>query len=107
MIVVHQSVAKMQQIIYQHYNNEKYYKIIDWCKIQVNDEWVDAYIYVEADKTYHVAKKKYVRSIDEFHQKFKPVLDEETLYSIKDSSSLLEMIRGEQLSSILGKFKIF
>lgn len=93
--------------IYQHYKNKQYYKIIDWCKIQSNDKWVDAYIYIDADKPYHVAKYKYVRTIEEFHQKFKPVLDDEELHSISDASSLLDMIRNEQLSAILGKFKLF
>lgn len=88
----------MQQVIYQHYKNKQFYKIIDWCKIQSNDEWIDAYIYVEADKPYHVAKTKYVRSVEEFHQKFKPVLDETVLSEIKDSYSLLELIRGSQFS---------
>lgn len=85
----------MQQVIYKHYKNQKYYKIIDWCKIQSNSQWVDAYIYVEADKPYHVAKHKFVRTVEEFHNKFTPVLDKEELEGVKDSSSLLDMIRGE------------
>ncbi len=53
---------------YKHYKNNNYYIPLNSCKIQINDIWVDAVIYQEAhsfDKTH------YVRSIDEFLEKFK------------------------------------
>jgi hypothetical protein len=93
------------QNIYQHYENHQYYKVIDWCKIQSNDEWVDAYIYVDADAHYHVAKPKYVRSVAEFHQKFQPVLEPQVLSEIKDSYSMLDLLRNSQLADIFKKFK--
>lgn len=96
----------MQQAIYRHYKGN-YYRIIDHCRIQLNDEWVDAYIYVDADKFRSVYAIKYVRPISEFHAKFSPVLDEQELHTIQDSESLLDKIRQGQLSDILGKFKLF
>jgi uncharacterized protein YhbP (UPF0306 family) len=97
----------MQHLIYQHKTNYKYFKIIDWCKSKENDIWVNSYIYTEAVGSSSVAIYKYVLSIDSFHEKFKPIIDEEVLTDVKDSSSLLEMIRGEQFQNIFGKFKLF
>ena len=96
----------MQQTIYRHHKGS-YYRIIDHCRIQLNDEWVDAYIYVDADKFRSVYAIKYVRPISEFHAKFSPVLDEQELHAIQDSESLLDKIRQYQLSDILGKYKLF
>ena len=96
----------MQQAIYRHYKGN-YNRIIDHCRIQLNDEWVDAYIYVDADKFSSVYAIKYVRPISEFHAKFSPVLDEQELHTIQDSESLLDKIRQGQLSDIFGKFKLF
>ena len=96
----------MQQVTYRH-SNGNYYRIIDHCRIQINGEWTDAYIYVEADKFRSVYAVKYVRTIVEFHQKFTPVLDEQELLSISDGESLLDKIRQGQLSDILGRFKLF
>lgn len=97
----------MQQVVYKHHRTNNYYRIIDHCRIQLNDVWTDAYIYVEADKSRSVYAVKYVRSITEFHEKFKPVLDEDELTSINDSESLLDKLRQGQLASIFGKYKLF
>ena len=96
----------MQQTVYRHHKGN-YYRVIDHCRIQLNDEWVDAYIYVDADKFRSVYAIKYVRSISEFHAKFSPVLDEQELHAIQDSESILEQLRQYQLFDILGKYKLF
>ena len=96
----------MQQTIYRH-TNGNYNKIIDHCRIQLNDEWIDAYIYVEADKSASVYAIKYVRPITEFHAKFTVVLDEKSLSQINDSESILDKIRQGQLAAIFGKYKLF
>lgn len=49
---------------YTHYKNLMTYIPINYCKIQKDDIWVDAVIY-EADD-----KSLYVRSIQEFIEKF-------------------------------------
>jgi len=104
--VVVLSVDDMQKV-YQHYNNKKYYKIVDWCKIQEEGKWVDAYIYKENTPSFGEYRQKFVRTITEFHQKFMPVMDEEEYMKTSDGISLLDSIRNEQLYSLLGKYKIF
>lgn len=52
--------------IYTHYKNKKKYKIIDICKIQENDIWTDAIIYIQINNP----NEKYVRKIIEFNRKF-------------------------------------
>ena len=54
---------------YKHYRNNKIYTILDKCKIQINDEWVDAIIYTDGNL-------KFVRSEVEFKEKFIPVKEE-------------------------------
>lgn len=51
---------------YKHYRNNKIYTLLDKCKIQVNDKWVDAVIYTDGNL-------KFVRSEDEFYKKFKEI----------------------------------
>ena len=53
--------------IYKHYRNKKTYLVEDFCKIQVNGEWVDAVIYSDE------ADNKFVRSLSEFEEKFEEV----------------------------------
>ena len=96
----------MQQTIYKHHNGD-YYRIIDHCSVQVNNVWVDGYVYVEADKFNSIYSRKFVRPVQEFHDKFSPVLDEQTLLDIGDGISLLDHIRQGQLSDIFGKYKLF
>lgn len=50
---------------YIHYKNKKAYKVIDFCKIQENDIWVKAIIYLPED-----SKELFVRSLEEFQEKF-------------------------------------
>jgi hypothetical protein len=54
---------------YTHYNNRKKYTIVDVCKIQESDIWVDAIIYENEDH------EKFVRSSLEFFVKFKSTGD--------------------------------
>ena len=96
----------MQQTIYRHHKGS-YYRIIDHFRIQLNDEQVDGYIYVDADKFNSVYAIKCVRPISEFHTKFSPVLDKQELHAIQDSEALLDKIRQCQLFDILGKYKLF
>lgn len=96
----------MQQTIYR-YHKGGYYRVIDHCRIQLNDEQIDAYIYVDADKFRSVYAIKYVCPISEFHTKFSPVLDEQELHTIQDGESFLDKIRQGQLSDIFGKYKLF
>lgn len=95
------------QKLYQHYKNKNYYKIIDWCKVQIEGEWVDAYVYIENTPLFGAYKQKYVRPITEFHEKFVPIMDEDEYYKIADGVSLLDSIRNEQLWGLLGKYKLF
>jgi len=50
------------------YKNEQYF-IIDSCKMQIDDEWVDAVIY----KHIGTPDLKFVRAREEFYSKFKKV----------------------------------
>ena len=97
----------MQQLIYKHYSNGNYYKIVDHCLLQIDDAWVDAYIYVDATKSSAVYTQKFARPVVEFHSKFSPVLNEQELHSIQDGESLLDKLRQGQLASIFGKYKLF
>lgn len=80
------------------------YQVIDYCQLQQDGEWVDAYIYVQFPEIGGVRNQKYVRTVEEFNSKFST--DTEQI-SVKDSCSLLDIIRGEQLSTILGKYKLW
>lgn len=60
---------KLIQEYMQHVNNKKWYKIIDFCKIQIDNNWVDGIIYVSADDV-DEEKQKFVRTVDEFLLKF-------------------------------------
>lgn len=52
--------------IYIHYGNGKEYLIDSYCKIQVDNVWVDAVIYAQR----FIYDQKYVRTLEEFKQKF-------------------------------------
>ena len=97
----------MQQTTYRHNKSQNTYRIIDHCKLQINNEWVPGYIYVQAHQPPTVYAEKYVRTVTEFHMKFTPVLDEDGIDNIQDGESLLDLIRNGQLASILGKYKLF
>lgn len=90
--------------IYIHYNNGVQYQIIDFCKIQQNDEWVDAYIYEQYPHIAGVHNMKFVRSVTEFNAKFKA---NTTNVLPNDNYSLLDFVRNFQLSDILGKYKLW
>jgi len=70
------SVSKRSMVckrnIWRHYNNNKDYKVIDYCKVQINDEWVEGVVYCAMDHD-----SKYVRPIDEFIEKFEHALPDE------------------------------
>lgn len=90
--------------IYVHYKNNLQYQVIDHCKLQVNSEWVDAYVYVQFPQIPGTYNQKYVRSVKEFLTKF--TLVEET-NSITDGCSFLEYIRSYQLQNLIGKYKLW
>ena len=90
--------------IYTHYRNGIQYQVIDHCKLQQDGLWVDAYIYVQFPEISGVRNQKYVRTVEEFNSKFSLILEQ---ISVKDSCSLLDVIRGGQLSTILGKYKLW
>jgi len=52
--------------LYKHYKNGNLYTVVDFCKIQVNDVWIDAVIYTDS-------RSKYVRDVKEFMGKFSKV----------------------------------
>jgi hypothetical protein len=54
--------------LYVHYKNKKIYLVDDICQVKINGEWKDGVIY--SDNT---RKKKYVREINEFLEKFELV----------------------------------
>lgn len=58
--------------IWRHYGNDKHYRVIDYCKIQINDQWVEGVIYCTTDHD-----SKYVRPIDEFIEKFEHAIPDE------------------------------
>jgi hypothetical protein len=53
---------------YTHYKNKESYTIINFCKIQENNLWVDAVIYKPND-----CEELFVRSCKEFEDKFSKV----------------------------------
>lgn len=57
-------------ILFKHYKNNKVYKVVDLCLIQIDDEWVDAVIYTNTEESEEL---KFVRSASEFFKKFKRV----------------------------------
>jgi len=61
--MIMKNIAKNK--IYYHYRNKKPYVVIDFGKIQVNDEWSEAVIYKEYKK-----EEKYIRTLSEFSEKF-------------------------------------
>lgn len=50
---------------YIHYKNKQEYIVKNFCKIQENDSWVKAVIYVPND-----CDELFVRSLKEFEEKF-------------------------------------
>lgn len=90
--------------IYTHTKAGGQYKIIDFCKIQQNNEWIDAYIYEKYPKVNGIHSDKYVRSISEFKHKFVKLEKE---LNKTDGYSILELVRNFQLSEILGKYKLW
>ena len=95
--------------IFKHYKNHNFYRVYGFCKIQIADEWVDAVIYQQCNLFGAVASTKYVRTKEEFKEKFS--FAEENficnVYDMNDGTSFLEQLRNFQLTDILGKFKIF
>lgn len=57
--------------IYEHYKNGYRYIIVDRCKIQDSNEWIDAIIYKEFIPKQEIDTCKFVRSEKEFREKFK------------------------------------
>jgi len=53
-------------MLFKHYKNNKVYKVIDLCLIQIDNEWVDAVIYTAEESE----EPKFVRSTSEFLVKF-------------------------------------
>jgi len=51
--------------IYKHYYKNNEYFVLDFCQIQINDEWKDAVIYQKIN-----SDKKFVRELEEFRNKF-------------------------------------
>ena len=51
--------------IYKHYKNNHTYEVIDFCKIQENDIWVEAVLYKPTD-----CNELFVRALKEFQEKF-------------------------------------
>lgn len=90
--------------IYTHYKNGLQYQVIEHCKLQVDDVWVNAYIYVQFPKIAGVHIEKYVRPIAEFNEKFIPV---ENVSVPTDSCTFLEQLRNYQFHTILGKYKLW
>ena len=90
--------------IYTHYKNGVQYQVIDYCQLQQNGEWVDAYIYVQFPEIKGICSQKYVRAVKEFNEKFSLTPQESEL---NDSCSFLDVLRAEQLSKILGKYKLW
>ena len=52
-------------LTYTHYKNKQSYQIIDFCKIQENDIWIEAVIYKPIE-----CNELFVRSKKEFDEKF-------------------------------------
>lgn len=52
---------------YRHYKNGKDYITVDFCKIQLNDVWVESVLYKNIDNSF------FARTVEEFSQKFKKV----------------------------------
>lgn len=60
--------------IFYHYKNTKPYIVLGFCKIQENNNWIEAVLYTDLE-TYKQAKNsykidKFVRSLKEFKLKF-------------------------------------
>lgn len=57
--------------VFKHYNNTCYlYEVIDVCKIQVQNVWVEGVIYV---RLFDNDNMKFVRALNEFNEKFNEV----------------------------------
>jgi hypothetical protein len=54
--------------IYQHYKNNKFYEIVDYCLIQREHKWIEAVVYKRCNYD-----QKFCRSLEEFEEKFKEV----------------------------------
>lgn len=52
--------------VYTHYKKGNEYVIEQFCKIQVDDVWVEGVIYAQR----FIYDQKYVRTLEEFKQKF-------------------------------------
>lgn len=55
---------------YTHYKNNQNYIVLNFCKIQENDQWVKAVLYRPEDEDL-----LFVRSYEEFNKKFKEKTD--------------------------------
>jgi len=60
----------MNYQVFKHYKNQKNYIILDVCKLQTNDVWVDGIIYYSQDLG---KEAKFVRPAEEFYRKFKRI----------------------------------
>ncbi len=54
--------------LYKHYKNGKDYETIDFCKMQTNNEWLEAVLYRGSDGNL------YVRELKDFADKFTKVM---------------------------------
>lgn len=86
--------------IYQDKVNKKIYTVIDNCKVEKNNSWVNAYVYVEGNENFPVSKIKYVKEVEDFHKMGKPVTNNK---GILDGYSMLERIRNFQFSHVFMK----
>lgn len=68
--------------IFKHYKNDRPYMIVDKCKIQIDDNWVDAVGYTEFGQT--IDTGKFVRSEEEFREKFSLYEPELSIEEIKE-----------------------
>lgn len=50
---------------YIHYNNKKTYTTLNFCKMQVNDIWLDSVLYTND------SNELFVREVSDFEKKFK------------------------------------
>ena len=56
----------MNKTIYTHYRNGNQYEVVNYCRIQENDEWVTAILYKHVD-----GNILFVRSEENFEKCFK------------------------------------
>lgn len=45
-------IEKAGSMMIRHTGNNKIYRLTDKCKVQINGEWVDGYVYCNSSETY-------------------------------------------------------